>query len=75
MFSADGSPSFELSAIVSQLFPIRNHLSIRDRENFVATMETNDDRPDMKSPDTSKLAWVLSYVIAGHVNLFPDQPP
>jgi hypothetical protein len=50
MFSADGSPSFALSATTSQPFPIRNHLSNRVREDFASAMETDGDRSDMNSP-------------------------
>ena len=40
MFSVDISPCLVLSAILSQLFPLRSHLYIRDQQDYSLSLET-----------------------------------
>jgi hypothetical protein len=64
-----------LSAVVSQLFPLRDHLSICGHQNFASAMETDDNRSASHFPDTVTLSvsTLFSKLLAKQ-STFSDRP-
>jgi len=64
-----------LSAIVSFLFPSRDHMHFHGHQHLVLALKTDYNISPANSPDVVPISVNFYYKIISHVNLYSDRNP